>query len=138
MNKPIHPTFQRGFSLVEVTLALGIVAFGLIAIIGLLPRGLGLVRESAAEATAINVLGTVALDLKAGGITPSTNTPVELFFDTDGLPVESPTEGGAGYAVRVQVRGTAKPWLANIQVLWPRDNPINSVETLVVVPEAPQ
>ena len=40
---------SNGFSLVEVTIALGIVAFGLMALFALLPIGLNLVRESSEE-----------------------------------------------------------------------------------------
>ncbi len=129
-----HPT-NPGFSLVEVTLALAIVAFGLIAIFGLLPGGLGLVRESAAEATASNVMGAVVLEVKAGALSPSTNAPVEILYDSDGLPVDA--ENGATYIARVQLLGISKPRLANIQILWPEANPVNWVETIVVLPDAP-
>jgi uncharacterized protein (TIGR02598 family) len=37
---------QAGFSLVEVTMAIGIVAFAFVALLGLLPTGLGVFRQS--------------------------------------------------------------------------------------------
>lgn len=128
---------KSGFSLVEVTLALGIVAFGLIAIFGLLPIGLGLVRESASEATAISVMGAVAIELRLGSISPPT-TDDPLLFDSEGLPVEPGGGRFATYKAHAQVLENAKPKLANIQILWPEKNPVNLVETIVVLPDGPQ
>lgn len=54
-----------GFSLVEVTLALGVGAFCLIAIFGLLPSGM-MSKQTALEQTAANgILSAVAADLRA-------------------------------------------------------------------------
>ena len=48
------------FSLIEVTLALGIVAFALVALMGLLPTGLSTQQLSQEEAEAASTLNMVA------------------------------------------------------------------------------
>lgn len=54
---------HEAFSMVEVTIALAIVAFGLIAIMGLLPRGVAQVRESSSEGVATNILSDLAAEI---------------------------------------------------------------------------
>jgi type II secretory pathway pseudopilin PulG len=49
-----------GFSLVEVTLALGLVSFCLLTLVGLLPVGLGSLKTSNDEAAATNCLEQIA------------------------------------------------------------------------------
>jgi type II secretory pathway pseudopilin PulG len=49
-----------GFSLVEVTLAIGIVAFALLAIIGLIPTGLRSVQDATQQARASDILKLAA------------------------------------------------------------------------------
>lgn len=63
------PVDRRGFSLVEVTLALGVASVCLIAIFGLLPVGLRTNQDAAQEVAAGDILGTVMADLRA---TPAT------------------------------------------------------------------
>ena len=64
------PTVDRcGFSLVEVTLALGVASVCLIAIFGVLPVGLRTHQDAAQEVAAGDILGTVMADLRA---TPAT------------------------------------------------------------------
>lgn len=58
-----------GFSLVEVTLALGVASVCLIAIFGLLPVGLRTNQDAAQHVAAGDILGTVMADLRA---TPAT------------------------------------------------------------------
>ncbi len=70
-----RPARQRAaFSLVEVTLALGIMAFCMVAVFGLLPTGLNTSRDAIAQTTAANIAGAVAADLRlapaATGISP--------------------------------------------------------------------
>ena len=55
---------RSGFSLVEVVLAIGIVAFCLIAVFGLLPTGLKSVKEANNEAGAANVMNLIADGLR--------------------------------------------------------------------------
>ncbi len=54
-----------GFSLVEVTLALGVAAISLLAIFGLLPVGLQTNRNAIEQTTAVNLLSAVIADLRA-------------------------------------------------------------------------
>ncbi len=46
MRAPLQKDLSSGFSLVEVVLAIGVVAFGFIAIFSLIPVGMGIFRES--------------------------------------------------------------------------------------------
>ena len=56
---------KSGFSLVEVTLALGIAAFCLIAVFGLLPVGVQTNRNATSQTAATNVMAAVISDLRA-------------------------------------------------------------------------
>ena len=51
-----RPSSFRAFSLVEVTLALGIIAFALVAILGLLPVGMKTAQDSHEQARATDIL----------------------------------------------------------------------------------
>lgn len=63
------PVDRRSFSLVEVTLALGVASVCLIAIFGLLPVGLRTNQDAAQQIAAGDILGAVIADLRA---TPAT------------------------------------------------------------------
>jgi uncharacterized protein (TIGR02598 family) len=95
-----------GFSLVEVTLALGVAAFALIAIFGLLVTGTQTNHTAVEQTASSDILTAVAADLRAtaktspsGSATPSqqfrvsipanpvaspTPTPTTLFFSSQG------------------------------------------------------
>src|SRR5690606_18146012 len=60
----IHPSHSHGFSLIEVTMALGIAVFAIITLFALLPTGLNLSRESSAEGLAVNILSGLASDIR--------------------------------------------------------------------------
>ena len=55
---------KSGFSLIEVTIALGIAGFCLIAILGLLPLGVNSNRTSIEETGAMNAMSAVVADLR--------------------------------------------------------------------------
>ena len=90
---------SAGFSLVEVAVALGITAFCLLAIFGLLPVGEQTNRHATSQTSAINILDAVIADLRA---TPNAlNTSAQynltfassatLYFDGVGRFADSPT-----------------------------------------------
>jgi uncharacterized protein (TIGR02598 family) len=68
-----------GFSLVEVTLAIGIIAFALITLLGIMPVGLKANKTSVDEIVALGTLGALEADLRTS---PST-TAVSAFFRID-------------------------------------------------------
>ncbi|MFZ4779265.1 MAG: Verru_Chthon cassette protein B [Terrimicrobiaceae bacterium] len=61
------------FSLVEVTLALGIVSFCLLAVVGLLPAGLKSIKNANEQAGAANVVGAVADSVRTASSPDGTN-----------------------------------------------------------------
>jgi uncharacterized protein (TIGR02598 family) len=67
------------FSLVEVTLALGIAAFCLIAVFGLMPVGMQTNRNAKSQTNATNIITAVIADLRSTPITTIT-TPTSLRF----------------------------------------------------------
>ena len=54
-----------GFSLVEVTLALGVAAFCLIAVFGLIPVGVQTNRNATSQTAATNIIASVIADMRA-------------------------------------------------------------------------
>jgi Tfp pilus assembly protein PilV len=66
-------TKTAGFSLVEVAVAIGIVAFAMIPLVGLLPTGLKIARNSAEQAQAANLVQALAESVRGATTTNGTN-----------------------------------------------------------------
>jgi len=144
----MRPTRKRAFSLIEVTIALGIASFGLLVLFGLLLGGLNLSKESTDMGIAVNVLTMLASDLQSVDVGANTTTrfaiPFQsgaeigllgsgapIFFDANGkwLPGSSPAslqeamDGGAYFmgSLRIQEREkiTGTPAQALLVVSWP-------------------
>lgn len=148
----------RGFSLVEISLALGIAAFCLVAIFALLPIGLKGNLESSEETAATGVLSLVVADLSASPATippgaatnsrqfaiPIPASPVTaatavppLYFSESGFDGSSRL---ASSQFRLDVTflptaGAKSATLARVKASWPAaaPNPSGRVETLVAL-----
>jgi len=87
--------FTSAFSLIEVTLALGIAAFCLIAVFGLIPVAALTNRNATSQSAATNIIASVIADMRA---TTSPTSPQygitfgtcrRLYFDGSGQVVAS-------------------------------------------------
>ena len=110
MLKSIKCKAQRcvtAFSLVEVTLALGIAAFCLIAVFGLVPIGVQTNRNATSQTAATNIMAAVVSDLRA---TPGTNTTSAQFA------ISVPVDATAGAAPNCQP--CAHCWTSQTQTLY--------------------
>ncbi len=139
---------RAGFSLVEVAIALGIAAFCLVALLGLLPLGLNSTRAASEETLAMNIATAVIADLKSvpnlSGTSSSSPQVSKLYQLSLPLPgassVPTPflvTETGkittaanndARYLVtmtmtappnNLSVSNQLQPTLVNIRISWP-------------------
>ena len=148
---------SAAFSLVEVTLALGVAAFCLIAVLGLLPTGLKTQQASIQQTTANSIISQIFSDLRAdlrlppglashetdGGFQPPLHghwlqmlTPDTLYFTQEGKPVNNGGDVAAFKATITynQLPPTATTSLASITVSWPAQGvPAGSVTALVAV-----
>ena len=116
---------SAAFSLVEVTLALGVAAFCLIAVFGLMPTGVQTSRNATSQTAATNIIASVIADMRA--TTSSTSpqygitfgTAKTLYFDGAG---QFTTSLGANSRYRVSVTFPSSPAglsYADIRVTWP-------------------
>ena len=140
------PRSGAGFSLVEVTLALGVAAFCLLALFGLMPVGVQTNRSATSQTAATNIMAAVVSDLRATPTTSSTSsqfcirfgTATTLYFDSEGrcsmdlAGLSSPCgfDLGSGIQPRYQLNvtwntsnltGSCSPALpcADLKVTWP-------------------
>ncbi len=89
-----HRTRRNAFSLTELTLALGVAAFCLLAVFGLMPVGVQTNRNSTSQTTAANIAALAVADLRAAktaspmvGITmPTDPTSPPQFVPPDVVP----------------------------------------------------
>jgi uncharacterized protein (TIGR02598 family) len=133
------------FSLVEVVLSLGIAAFCLVAMLGLLPSGLKSAKNTTDQTAAAIVLENVALDLRNTqtggnstplyGITlpaagsPSAGNPVNFFFNEDGTFTAFRSSLSVRYGVLLTLSNpTSNTTTAWIQVYWPPSIPISNLK----------
>jgi uncharacterized protein (TIGR02598 family) len=73
------------FSLVEVTLALGVGAFCLIAVFGLLPVGVQTNQRATSQTAVTNITAAVVADLRATPITTTISPQFGITFGTNAL-----------------------------------------------------
>jgi len=130
MSRRIH--WSAGFSLVEVTLALGIAAFCLIALFGLLPLGAKTNQNSISQTAAAAVFSSVVADLRATPKTSLTSRQYEitvgtakvLYFDGEGRAV-TVADPNANPRYRLTITfpsnpaGTFGPTFVTLKVSWP-------------------
>jgi len=146
---PSHP---RAFSMIEVTMALGIAVFGIITIFALLPTGLNLTRESSAQCLAVNILTGLASDIRNSDGAASTKVfkiPLGsvgsgvIYFDESGLSLDAIPSAAAIYKAEWSVQpldaANAIPPYVHAQVGWPAQakNPIGFEEVLVILRNSP-
>jgi uncharacterized protein (TIGR02598 family) len=131
---------NSAFSLVELTLALGVAAFCLLAVFGLMPVGVQTNRNATSQTAATNILTSVVSDLRGSppnqqpsskyGIFRGKGNPTTVCFDGRGgwfkltgistvCPANYPV-----YRLFVQVDNTttgtvAYPAQAYLRVTWP-------------------
>lgn len=136
-------TASNSFSLVEVVVALGVTAFCLIAVFGLLPVGLKANQNSISQTAATSILSAVIADLRAtprnaaasvqfGVIFGSETT---LYFDNEGRPSSS-LSPNSRYQLKIifpsNGSGTTAATFAGLRVTWPAaatpDNALGSSE----------
>lgn len=87
------------FLLVEVTLAIGIMAFAVLAVVGLLPLGLQSVKTGTDEMAAIGILGALETDLEVSPVTSAASAQ----FHIDRL--KTGIQGTAGSQIYLNAEG---------------------------------
>jgi uncharacterized protein (TIGR02598 family) len=115
------------FSLVEVTLALGIAAFCLIAIFGLMPVGVQTNRNATSQTAATNIVAAVVADLRATPKTSLTSSQFNITFGTNPPPLYLDGAGQVTTALssRYQLNltwnssGFTGLRFADVKVTWP-------------------
>jgi uncharacterized protein (TIGR02598 family) len=160
MKPPVRRT--AGFSLVEVTLALGVAAFCLIVMMGLLPAGLKTQQASAQQTIANEITSEILGDLRADirlppgqashegdsgfglhGHWAQMYAPDTLYFDQQGdwLQLNGSPPAGATFRSKITYLfpPNASTSVANIVVSWPAQvdpatvTPAGSVQAFIAV-----
>lgn len=106
-------TAKTGFSLVEITICLGLVSFALVSTLGLLPTGLTALRSSMNQTVEAQIMHSIA---SRAVITSFENvTTNKLFFDEEGFPVQA--QGESYYTAELTPGTPSFPGSANAAAL---------------------
>jgi uncharacterized protein (TIGR02598 family) len=115
------------FSLVEVTLALGVAAFCLMAVFGLMPVGVQTNRNATSQTAAGSIMAAVVADLRATPTTITTSSQFAITFGTaktlyfDGAG-QAATSLGTNSRYQVNIAFPSSPTglrYADVKVTWP-------------------
>ena len=78
-----------GFTLAEVALAMAIFSFALVSMLGLLSIGLKSSRRAHLQTAAVNLLSTIAADIRASTVTPDQADPDDLVYQSPRLKIRA-------------------------------------------------
>jgi uncharacterized protein (TIGR02598 family) len=140
----------EAFSLIEITLAIGVAAISLVTIFALLPLGVQTNQRSIEQTASADILSDVTADLRAtpvtsprGGATSSpqfrvaipaagsTGAPTTLFFNSAGQSADSlQTDSRYRVIVTFLSNGSAArtATFANLKVIWPAPAMVENAE----------
>lgn len=119
MSSPLSPSFpapfsgqnRSGFSLVEVTMALGIISFALVALVGMLPIGLSNFRQAVETQTQAEIVQQIASEVQQANFSSlwtNNSSPFmgsfRRYYDERGTPV--PTESDPAHLYTVEADRT--------------------------------
>jgi uncharacterized protein (TIGR02598 family) len=130
---------ECAFSLVEVTLALGIAGFALIAIVGLLPIGINSNQASIEQTAAAGVVRAIMADLRTTPAESSSSSSYQIVIPTAGTGMSATQQlllredGSLDIAAP---RGASSRYLAYVTFNAPPAKAATSVRILVSWPAA--
>ena len=119
---------QKAFSLVELTLAMGVSSFCLLSILGVLPVGLESNQNSRERTAAASLARGIVADLRALAQTPSlasspqygikaSDTLSPIYLAEDGTKL--PDKENARYLATVTTNAASPTTFVNIRITWP-------------------
>ena len=105
-NSPPSRVDEAAFSLVEVVVALGIVSFAVLAIVGMLPIAMNSAQESMRETDATLIAQRIFSELKTGSggnrsVSTASNTPMQVI----NLTANNSTNNFLGFKENGEVMG---------------------------------
>jgi uncharacterized protein (TIGR02598 family) len=132
MKDPSRSTSPAGFTLVEIMIALGVIALGLIAVVGLIPQGLQASRDAADNTMAATIVQDTFSTLRQQALVtfPPSIPAQPLYYDEAGTNQVPKTSPFCYYQVHLAQQSTAN--LVNIAatVMWPFNPSLPSVPPL--------
>jgi uncharacterized protein (TIGR02598 family) len=119
---------QKAFSLVELTLAMGVSSFCLMSLLGVLPVGLETNHNSNEKTAAASLASSIVTDLRSLAKTPPTTDSPQynlnfssaqqgVYLSEDGTVVTNSRD--ARYLATVRTDGAATTAFVNIRITWP-------------------
>ena len=127
--KCVNGANKAAFSLVEVAIAVGIAAFCLISIIGLLPKGISANKESLKTTEASAIIETLFADIRSAaagsnsfiyGINPNLSQVTTRYLDRTGQEkVESSADLRLIVTVEAPPTGVIAPSFVRAELVWP-------------------
>ena len=137
----LSPAPTKALSLVEITLALGVMAICLLAVLGLLPIASNTNRLAAADTASASIAAAVLADLRATPKTAASSTQFAisfgansvLFFDAEGQPtttVDAASIYRADVTFPINPAGANAATFVHVKVSWPAAaSPTNAAGT---------
>ena len=134
----------RAFSLVEVVLALGLCAFALISLVGLLPVSLNTARDTVETTRRSKAVQQVVSELTQSRFTNVSNLSTkEWGFDYEGIATNISGAGPLYFTIKAQVGdatlpqasiSTSSPSLIRVKLLTstPRQNPMPGATAVTI------
>jgi uncharacterized protein (TIGR02598 family) len=123
-KNPAAILMKKGFTLIEMMVAIGIAGFCLVTMMGLLSAGLRLSQRAANQTEAGNILTAVYTNLG----TNTNNRCDTLYYNDVGNTVAS-TDMNAKYKVNIIVSNS----MTNIRVWWPVNSTLENSEGMLEV-----
>jgi uncharacterized protein (TIGR02598 family) len=132
-----------GFSLIEVTIALGIAAFSLVSILGVMPVGLSTSASAKRQTEAVNIMSSVTADIRSAA-TSGTSSRYKIVLDSGDattLYFSGPEKYTAAATTASQYRIAVTPYSppagqrratwARVRVTWPVSANSNCLQSAV-------
>gem|GEM_PF-3172197 len=124
---PLPPSLfrRRAFTLVEVVIALGIVSFSLVAILGAFAAGMDTMRRGIEQTTSALISSSVASEFRSDGIVGNGAGLITLYFSQDGVAISREETGGYTAIITPLEEGAAgESWRLDVFPGLQRERPL--------------